>query len=162
MTVFDVGFQRSKTEEMAKMNWDEGRGGDDDFAGVGEEPTIPARYAGTCATCGQRFAVGDPIASIVVDKKPSYHHRACRYPTTALLSQKFTGADGEPAGGAHNPSKPAKVQSHDQQGQAVQQCPSEGSTVLRSASHPACGGKDAEQRVGPSISGESQRDAVDV
>jgi len=126
MTVFDVGFQRSKTEEMAKMNWDEGRGGDDDFAGVGEEPTIPARYAGTCATCGQRFAVGDPIASIVVDKKPSYHHRACRYPTTALLSQKFTGADGEPAGGAHNPSKPAKCRATTNKGKPCNNAPQKG------------------------------------
>ncbi len=72
---------------MAKMNWDRGRGGDDDFADVGEEPTIAARYAGTCATCGQRFAVGDPIASVIVDKKPTYHHGACRYPASALLRQ---------------------------------------------------------------------------
>ena len=78
---------------MAKMNWDRARGGDDDFAAVGDEPTIAARYAGTCATCGQRFAVGDPIASVIVDKKPTYHHGACRYPATALLSQHGTGAD---------------------------------------------------------------------
>jgi len=72
---------------MTKMNRDRAHGGDDDFAGVGDEPTIAARYAGTCATCGQRFAVGDPIASVRVDKKATYHHGACRYPATALLAQ---------------------------------------------------------------------------
>ena len=46
---------------------------------------MPAKYAGTCATCGQRFAVGDPIASTLVDKKMTYHHGRCRYPATALL-----------------------------------------------------------------------------
>ena len=80
---------------MAKMNWDRAAGGDDDFASVGEEPTIAARYAGVCATCGQRFAVGDPIASVRVDKKSTYHHGACRYPATALLSQAATGADDD-------------------------------------------------------------------
>ena len=80
---------------MVKMNGDRSRGGDDDFAAVGDEPTIAARYAGTCATCGQRFAVGEPIASVVVDKKPTYHHGACRYPATALLSQMRTEADVE-------------------------------------------------------------------
>lgn len=78
---------------MAKMNWNRAQGGDDDFAAVGEEPTIAARYAGTCATCGQRFAVGDPIASVLVDKKSTYHHGACRYPATALLSRDAAGTD---------------------------------------------------------------------
>jgi hypothetical protein len=87
---------------MAKMNWDRAQGGDDDFAAVGEEPTIAARYAGTCATCGQRFAVGDPIASVSVDKKSSYHHGACRYPATALLSQNATEADVDTVGAARN------------------------------------------------------------
>jgi len=72
---------------MARMNRNRAGGGDDDFAAVGEEPTFAARYAGTCSTCGRRFAVGDPIASVVVDKKSAYHHAACRYPATALLSQ---------------------------------------------------------------------------
>lgn len=76
-----------ETEAMARMNRDRAHGGDDDFAAIGEEPTIAARYAGTCATCGQRFAVGDPIASVIVDKAPTYHHGACRYPATALLLQ---------------------------------------------------------------------------
>ena len=76
---------------MAKMNVDRARGGDDDFGAVGDEPTIPAKYAGTCATCGQRFAIGDPIASVRVDKKTTYHHGACRYPATALLAQDATG-----------------------------------------------------------------------
>ena len=78
---------------MAKMNVDRARGGDDDFGAVGAEPTMPAKYAGTCATCGQRFAVGDPIASVLVDKKMTYHHGACRYPATAFLALDSTDAD---------------------------------------------------------------------
>ena len=54
---------------------------------------MPAKYAGTCGTCRQRFAVGDPIASVLVDKKMTYHHGACRYPATALLAQDTTDAD---------------------------------------------------------------------
>ena len=77
---------------MAKMNVNRGRGGDDDFGAVGAEPTMPAKYAGTCATCGQRFSVGDPIASVRVDKKSTYHHGACRYPASALLAQDTAGA----------------------------------------------------------------------
>ena len=73
------------------MNRNRAGGGDDDFAAVGEEPTFAARYAGTCATCRQRFAVGDPIAAVVVDKKTTYHHGACRYPATAFLAE----ADGD-------------------------------------------------------------------
>lgn len=87
---------------MPKMNSNRAHGGDDDFAAVGEEPTIAARYAGTCATCGQRFAVGDPIASVRVDKKSTYHHGACRYPASALLSQNAPAADVETASGAPN------------------------------------------------------------
>ena len=79
---------RRETEVMAKMNWDQAPGGDDDFAAGGEEPTIASRYARKCATCGQRFVVGDPVASITINKKPAYHHGACRYPATALLPQK--------------------------------------------------------------------------
>lgn len=82
------------------MNWDRARGGDDDFAAVGDEPTIAARYPGTCATCGQRFGVGEPIASIIVDKKPTYHHGACRYPATALLSRTAAGSDIDAADAA--------------------------------------------------------------
>jgi len=78
---------------MAKFNVDRARGGDDDFGDVGAEPTMPAKYAGTCATCRQRFAVGDPIASVLVDKKKTYHHGACRYPATALLVQAGAEAD---------------------------------------------------------------------
>lgn len=77
-----------ETVTMVRMNPDRSRGGDDDFAAVGEEPTFEARYPGTCATCGQRFDVGEPIASVLVEKKPTYHHRACRYPATALLAQQ--------------------------------------------------------------------------
>lgn len=88
---------------MVRMNWDRAHGGDDDFAAVGDEPTIAARYAGTCATCGQRFGVGEPIASVIVNKKPTYHHGACRYPATALLSQR--AAETDAVGAAVNESK---------------------------------------------------------
>ena len=73
------------------MNVNRGRGGDDDFGEVGAEPTMPAKYAGTCRTCGQRFSVSDPIASILVDKKMTYHHGACRYPASALLQSDGAG-----------------------------------------------------------------------
>ncbi len=69
------------------MNVNRARGGDDDFGAVGDEPTMPAKYAGTCGTCGKRFAPGDPIASVLVDKKMTYHHGACRYPASALLGE---------------------------------------------------------------------------
>lgn len=111
---------------MASMNRNRGRGGDDDFAGVGEEPTISARYAGTCATCGQGFAIGDPIASVVVDKKPTYHHGACRYPATALLSQSRTAADGKPAGGGYSTSSPATCRATTNKGKPCSNAPQKG------------------------------------
>ncbi len=80
---------------MTKMNVDRARGGDDDFGAVGDEPTMPAKYAGTSATCRQRFAIGDPIASVLVDKKMTYHHGACRYPATALLAQREASNPGK-------------------------------------------------------------------
>ena len=80
---------------MAKMNVNRARGGDDDFAAIGDEPTVPAKYAGTCATCRQRFAAGDPIASVLVDKKMTYHHRACRYAASALLARDVADAEAD-------------------------------------------------------------------
>ena len=82
------------------MNRNRAGGGDDDFAAVGEEPTFAARYAGTCATCRQRFAVGDPIASVVVDTKTTYHHGTCRYPATAFLARTLGGAEVVAGAGA--------------------------------------------------------------
>jgi hypothetical protein len=82
---------------MAKMNFSRARGGDDDFGDVGAEPTMPAKYAGTCSTCGQRFSVGDPIASVLVEKKMTYHHGTCRYPATALLAQETSKITSGPA-----------------------------------------------------------------
>ena len=82
---------------MAKMNVNRAQGGDDDFGAVGDEPTMPAKHAGTCATCRQRFAAGDAIASVLVDKKMTYHHRACRYAATALLARDVADADAEAA-----------------------------------------------------------------
>jgi hypothetical protein len=80
---------------MVKMNDSRGRGGDDDYGDVGAEPTMPARYPGTCAECGQRFEKGDPIATVVVDKRKTYQHGHCRYPATALLEQSMMGTDGD-------------------------------------------------------------------
>ena len=108
------------------MNWNRARGGDDDFAAVGEEPTIAARYAGTCATCGQRFAVGDPIASVIVDKKPTYHHGACRYPATALLSPTVTEADPAAVGTASNAPKPGRCRATTKKGKPCNNAPQKG------------------------------------
>lgn len=117
---------RRETEAMAKMNWDRARGGDDDFAAVGEEPTITARYAGTCTTCGQPFAVGDPIASVVVDKKSTYHHGACRYPATALLSEKVTEADVDAIGAARNAPRAGKCMATTNKGKPCSNAPQKG------------------------------------
>lgn len=87
------------------MNRNRRGGGDDDFGAVGEEPAFPARYAGTCATCGTRFAVGDPIASLVVGKKSTYHHAACRYPATAFLSTHDIDAAAPTVGSAPAPGR---------------------------------------------------------
>ena len=105
---------------MAKMNWDRDRGGDDDFAAVGDEPTIAARYSGTCATCGQRFAVGDSIASVTVKKKTTFHHAACRYPATALLTQTRTDDVGVSA------ASPAKCGATTKSGKPCNNAPQKG------------------------------------
>jgi hypothetical protein len=78
---------------VARVNDSRARGGDDDYGEVGAEPTKPAKYAGTCGACGQRFAAGDPIASVVIDKRTTYQHGHCRYPATALLERTGTEAD---------------------------------------------------------------------
>lgn len=109
---------------MAKMNWNRAQGGDDDFAAVGAEPTIAARYAGTCATCGQRFGVGDPIASVVVDKKPTYHHGACRYAATAFLS--LAADDGVDEAGAVRRGNAGKCRATTKQGKPCANDPQHG------------------------------------
>ncbi len=111
---------------MAKMNRDRAGGGDDDFAAVGDEPTIAARYAGMCATCGQRFAVGDPIAPVVVDKKPTYHHGACRYPATALLSQMATEADVDAVGATPDEQQPGRCGATTSKGKPCNNAPQKG------------------------------------
>jgi hypothetical protein len=111
---------------MAKMNVDRARGGDDDFGAVGDEPTMPAKYAGTCATCRQRFAVGDPIASVLVDKKMTYHHGACRYPATALLAQD-TGSDLDAVATARETSHhPGKCRATTSKGKPCNNTPQKG------------------------------------
>jgi len=111
---------------MAKMNWDRARGGDDDFAAVGDEPTMAARYAGACATCGQRFAVGDPIASVIVDKKPTYHHGACRYAATALLAQHAAEAGVEAVGVEGTEPSPGRCRATTKKGKPCSNTPQKG------------------------------------
>jgi hypothetical protein len=111
---------------MAKMNVDRARGGDDDFGAVGVEPTMPARYAGTCATCTQRFAVGDSIASVLVDKKMTYHHGTCRYPATALLAQDATEADVDAVATASKASQAGKCRATTSKGKPCNNTPQHG------------------------------------
>lgn len=111
---------------MAKMNVSRARGGDDDFGSVGAEPTIPAKYAGTCATCRQRFAVGDPIASVLVDKKMTYHHGACRYPASALLAQDTTEHDVDAAATARKASNPGRCRATTNKGKPCNNTPQKG------------------------------------
>jgi len=70
---------------MAKMNVNRARGGDDDLSAVGAEPTMLAKYAGTCGARTQRFAAGAPIASVLVDQKMTCHHGTCGYAATASV-----------------------------------------------------------------------------
>lgn len=111
---------------MAKMNVDRARGGDDDFGAVGAEPTMPAKYAGTCATCRQRFAVGDEIASVLVDKKTTYHHRACRYPATALLTRDASEVDIDTVATARESSQAGKCRATTNKGKPCNNTPQRG------------------------------------
>jgi hypothetical protein len=111
---------------MAKMNVNQARGGDDDFGAVGAEPTMPARYAGTCATCARRFALGDPIASVLVDKKMTYHHGACRYPATALLAQGATAAEVDAAATALTASNAGRCRATTNKGKPCNNSPQKG------------------------------------
>ena len=111
---------------MARMNRDRAVGGDDDFAAVGDEPTFAARYGGTCATCGQRFAVGDPIASEVVDKKTTYHHGACRYPATAFLSKQASEFDVDAVDSTGRAPLPGKCRATTSKGKPCNNTPQKG------------------------------------
>lgn len=106
------------------MNRNRAGGGDDDFATVGEEPTFAARYAGTCATCRRRFAVGDPIASVVVDTKTTYHHAACRYPATAFLAQ--TGGEAAADSAPGNSPQPGRCAATTKRGAPCANAPQKG------------------------------------
>jgi CCCH zinc finger in TRM13 protein len=110
---------------MARMNVNRARGGDDDFGDVGDEPTMPAKYAGTCGTCGQRFAVGDPIASVLVDKKMTYHHGSCRYPATALLAHDNADVEVDTET-RRKPSNPAKCRATTNKGKPCNNTPQKG------------------------------------
>ena len=111
---------------MAKMNVNRARGGDDDFGAVGDEPTMPAKYAGTCATCRQRFAAGDPIASVLVDRKMTYHHGACRYAATALLAQEVADADADAVATSPNTAVPATCRATTSKGKPCSNAPQKG------------------------------------
>jgi len=108
------------------MNWQDGRGGDDDFGAVGSEPTVAAKYPGTCATCGQRFVAGDPIASVLVDKKWQRHHGHCRYPATALLQGKISETDVDNAARAEKPPTPGKCRAVTGKGRPCNNAPQRG------------------------------------
>lgn len=41
--------------------------------------SFPARYPGRCATCSQAFAVGDLVASTLMNAMRKYHHERCVY-----------------------------------------------------------------------------------
>ena len=87
---------------------------------------MPAKYAGTCGTCGERFAVGEPIASVLVDKKMTYHHGACRYPATALLAQIATEADVDVVATARRASNSAKCRATTNKGKPCNNTPQKG------------------------------------
>ena len=87
---------------------------------------MPAKYAGTCATCRQRFAVGDPIASVLDDKKMTYHHGACRYPATALLAQERADIDVDDPAIARNAATSATCRATTNKGKPCNNAPQKG------------------------------------
>jgi len=111
---------------MDKMNVSRVRGGDDDFGVVGAEPTMPAKYAGTCVTCRQHFGVGDPIVSELVDKKMTYHHGACRYPASALLALDAAEVDVDAVAVGRNDSKPGTCRATTNKGTPCKNTPQKG------------------------------------
>ena len=111
---------------MAKMNLSRSRGGDDDFGAVGAEPTIPAKYPGTCGTCGMRFAEGEPIASVIVEKRTTYHHGACQYPATALLARSISETDVGPAAVARRATQLGKCRATTNKGKPCGSAPQKG------------------------------------
>jgi hypothetical protein len=108
------------------MNVQSARGGDDDFDAVGAEPTMAAKYPGTCATCGQRFAAGDPIASVLVDKKWQRHHGSCRYRASALLQREIGEVDVDATAGAMKAPKPGKCRAVTSKGKPCNNAPQRG------------------------------------
>ena len=108
------------------MNDSRGRGGDDDYGAVEAEPTMPAKYPGTCAACGQRFDKGDPIATVVVDKRKTYQHRHCRYPATALLEQSITETNVGAVAARHTAPSPGKCKAVTNKGKPCGTAPQKG------------------------------------
>ena len=115
-----------ETAAVAKMNRNRARGGDDDFGDVGEEPTFEARSAGMCATCRHTFAIGDLVASVVVDRKPTYHHGACRYSATAFLSQHVTDPAIDAGGAVGNATTLEKCRATTKKGKPCNNAPQKG------------------------------------
>lgn len=70
------------------------------------QSSFKAKYAGTCAICGQRFDVGDPIASTLDSGKRVFSHEACVYGSpTALSDSADTAAGPVPNGRCHATTK---------------------------------------------------------
>ena len=110
---------------MVKMNDSRARGGDDDYGAVGAEPTLLARYPGVCAVCGQRFEKGDPIATVVVDKRKTYQHGRCRYPATALLEHPIADA-GDAIAARRNVPPPGRCRAVTNKGASCGNAPQKG------------------------------------
>ena len=67
-----------------------------------------------------------PIASVLVDKKMTYHHGACRYPATALLAQIATEADVDVVATARRASNSAKCRATTNKGKPCNNTPQKG------------------------------------
>jgi hypothetical protein len=78
----------------------------------------------------QRFGAGEAIASVLVKKKPTYHHGACRYPATALLSQRAAASD---TGCRNEPT--SKCSATTTKGKPCNNVPTERRAVLRPSPH---------------------------
>ena len=87
---------------------------------------MPAKYAGTCGTCRQRFAAGDPIAPVLVDKKMTYHHEACRYPATARIAQDMRGPEADGVVAGRRTSTPGKCGATTSKGKPCSNAPQKG------------------------------------
>jgi hypothetical protein len=138
-----------QTGAVTRMNWQNRRGGDDDFGAVGAEPTMPAKYPGTCATCGERFAAGDPITSVLVDKKWQRDHGHCRYPATALLQREISEADVDATARSLKAPTPGKCRAVTGKGKPCNNAPQRGEVF--------CGPHLTQLVTGPAVQPSSNK-----